>query len=84
MFALWSKDSFPVFLGAALRLSDTCNQHGAVAKVVVGHVVDIRVCCQQFGAVVEPTRTASEPGSAERYAGTHAKSFLRTFRAGDP
>jgi hypothetical protein len=29
------------------------NQHGAVVKIVVGHLVDIRVYCEQFSAVVE-------------------------------
>jgi len=29
------------------------NQHGGVVEIVVGHVVDIRVCCEQFSAVVE-------------------------------
>ena len=29
------------------------NQHGGVVEIVVGHVVDIRVCCEQFGAVIE-------------------------------
>jgi hypothetical protein len=29
------------------------NQHGAVAEIVLGHVVDVRVCCEQFSAVVE-------------------------------
>src|SRR5208282_572928 len=29
------------------------NQHGGVVEIVVGHVVNIRVCCEQFRAVVE-------------------------------
>jgi hypothetical protein len=29
------------------------NQHGGVVEIVIGHVVDIRVCCEQLSAVVE-------------------------------
>jgi hypothetical protein len=29
------------------------NEHGWVAEIVVGHVLNTRVCCEQFGTVVE-------------------------------
>jgi hypothetical protein len=35
------------------RDAGQANQHGGVVEIVVGHVVDIRVCCEQFSADVE-------------------------------
>jgi len=29
------------------------KQHGGVVEIVVGHVVNVQVCGEQFGAVVE-------------------------------
>jgi hypothetical protein len=34
-------------------MAGQANQHGCVVQIVVGHVVNIRVCGEQFGAVVE-------------------------------
>jgi hypothetical protein len=42
------------------------NQHGGVVEIVVGHVVDIRVCCESSARSLKPRRTMREPGSAER------------------
>jgi hypothetical protein len=51
------------------------NQHGAVAQIVVGHVVNIGSGCKQFGAVIEADANHKRTRLAERLTGTHAKSF---------
>jgi hypothetical protein len=33
--------------------AEQANQHGAVTEMVIGHIVNIRSYCQQFGSVVE-------------------------------
>jgi IS5 family transposase len=60
------------------------NQHGTVADIVVGHIINIGSRCEQFGAVVEADANYKRIRSAERWVGTHAKSFPLTLSAAAP
>ena len=43
------------------RDAGQANQHGVVVEIVVGHVVNVRVRREQFGAVVEANANHKRP-----------------------
>ena len=58
------------------------DEHGGIADVVVGEVVDVGASCRSSSRRSKSVRTTSVPGSAERWEAMQANIFFPIFRAG--
>src|SRR5579863_5209205 len=58
------------------------NQHGGVVEIVVSHVVNLRVCCEQFCAVVETNANHERTRLSRTMSGQARQKFSLNLERG--